>query len=125
MPKFFFCHESPAWFGAEWSLSEHGLGLPGSVLNVGCRGSGGVSKFGGESLFLRLGSGLPSSVANGGRRDSGWGRGVWWQMLLFKARVGTALFSGPWRLLAVGVLEWGGEFGAEWWFTRAFTVRRS
>ena len=30
-----------------------------------------------------------------------------------------------WQLLALGVLEWGEEFGAEWWFTRAITFRRS
>ena len=30
-----------------------------------------------------------------------------------------------WRLLAVGAVEWGEEFGAKWWFMRVLTVRRS
>ena len=64
-----------------------------------------VSKFGGESIFLRLGSGLPSSVANGGRRGSGWGRGVRCRMLLFKSGVGTVLFGGDCLLSGY----WSGE----------------
>ena len=64
MPKFLFRHGSTAWFGGEWSFSEHRMELPSSVSNVGCRGSVGGGEFGGESSFSRHGTGLPSSVAN-------------------------------------------------------------
>ena len=39
MPKFLIRHKSPASFGAEWSLSKHGLDLPGSASDVCVRGS--------------------------------------------------------------------------------------
>ena len=41
MPNFLFRHEWAASFGAEWSLSEPGLGLPGSASDVALRGSEG------------------------------------------------------------------------------------
>ena len=30
-----------------------------------------------------------------------------------------------WRMLAVGAVEGGREFGVEWWFMQLLTVRRS
>ena len=80
MPKFLFCHEWAASFGAEWSLSKPGLGLPGSTSNAGLQGS----------------EGFRSSVANPYFRGSG-------RDYLVRC-----------RMVAIGAVDGGGEFGAEW-----------
>ena len=51
---------------------------------------GSLAWFSGEWSFSGHVRRLPSLVSNVGCWGSGWGRGVQWRMLIFKARDGTA-----------------------------------
>ena len=80
MPKFLFRHEWATSFGAEWWLSEPGLGLPCSASDVALRGSEGFRNSvaspnfcgSGRNFLVRLRMVVVGAVDRGGPFGAKW-----------------------------------------------------